>query len=70
MTLWCYLDDLIMLGGSWTETFYHTLELLRLLLKVGLEINYRKWVRKTNATSGVDSFRAQFCTGRNTVSLG
>ena len=44
MTLWCYLDNLIILGRTWHETFYHTLKFVCLLRKLGLEINYPKSV--------------------------
>ena len=44
MTLWCYLEDFTMLGRSWHEIFFHTLELVSLLLKLGLEIHYPKLV--------------------------
>ena len=43
-TIWCNLDDYIMLGRSWHKAFCQTLEFLRLLIKLVLEIHYWKSV--------------------------
>ena len=62
-THWCYLGDFIMLGRSWQETFYHTLELVRLLLKLGLEMNYPKFVLKPAQRLVWISFELNFVLG-------
>ena len=63
MNLWCYLGDFIIMGRTWHKTFHHTLELVRLLLKVGLEINHRKSVLSPTQRLVCMGFKLNFVLG-------
>ena len=63
MTVWCYLDDFIMLGRSWYEAYSHTQEWVQLLRKLGMEVNYPKSVLSPTQTLVWIGFKLNFIRG-------